>query len=163
MDSVINNYVSCFHVLCDVKGSGCIDHPCLDGSCKEHNNFHKRIMMPVDHMNLWGGVNRLGDGGIMESLSWKHEKYIPCVWIKWFSTRDILERFFLQCSSNILISAIAQNLHVKCFTGELTLAPQKSTHFQCEWGVVLKNERHNPVCADSSGWITFPFWGKLNM
>lgn len=58
VDSVINNYVSCFHVLCDVKGSGCTDHPCLDIGSKEHNTFHKRIMMPIDHLNLeWGEFN----------------------------------------------------------------------------------------------------------
>ncbi|TNN88961.1 hypothetical protein EYF80_000839 [Liparis tanakae] len=37
------------------KGSGCTDHPCLDIGSKEHNTFHKRIMMPIDHLNLQRG------------------------------------------------------------------------------------------------------------
>lgn len=55
MDSVINNYVSCFHVLSDVKGSGCTDHACLDIGCTEHNTLHRRIMIPIDHLNLERG------------------------------------------------------------------------------------------------------------
>lgn len=58
VDSVINNDVSCFHVHCDVKGSGCTDHPCLHIGRKEHNTFHERIMMLIDHLDLErGGFN----------------------------------------------------------------------------------------------------------
>ncbi|MED6290204.1 hypothetical protein CHARACLAT_010739 [Characodon lateralis] len=36
-------------------GSGCTDHPCLDIGCEEHNTLHRRIMMPIDHLNLVRG------------------------------------------------------------------------------------------------------------
>lgn len=75
--SVINNYVSCFHVRRDVEGSGSRDHPRLDVGCKEHNTFHRRIMMPIDHLNLKrvcggfeGGGEFGGGGGSQGLMEW---------------------------------------------------------------------------------------------
>ncbi|KAF0028134.1 hypothetical protein F2P81_019221 [Scophthalmus maximus] len=57
------------------EGSGCTDHPRLDVGRKEHNTFHKRIMMPIHHLNLKrvGGLPLLFHK--LDSLLWYQHSY----------------------------------------------------------------------------------------
>lgn len=90
-ESVINNYVSCFHVLRDVKGSGCTDHTCLDGSSTEHNTFQRSIMMPIDHFGPAVGVGGFNGVALMKAYKvHMHESHGSLRQV-----RKVLERFLL--------------------------------------------------------------------